>query len=452
MHPRAFSAIVNYVMRHQRQPTGAPFGDGAQGPISVDNLEAALRRALEKGDIRDSTFRRRVYVAAASALQRSAERRPAVETDRLRRQTESLTTIIETIERELQYAQMSSVMPPRLRPEPKRAPDPSSPSGPVRMQPAADASGYGAAPGFADQTVAQAPGSMGAGLDPTAMPPVSPLQSPPPPRPARAAALDTVHVEPRIAPPPPPPEAPAMARDQADPPSRSPLRLARGPFAAMFAGVVIVALLVMGVIWVVVSGAFVPLEARDTSVPNPPLNLPEENFEGDGTRPVVVAPVRDAPSGVVEGLPADQGWIVLFSPGNPTSLRLVGAASASIQSDPFGSYALLSTPTIDSAIRIDVPVGTLQRLAGSIVEVSLRARTDIAASAQISITCAFANLGDCGRRRFNLGVAETDFLFQVELPRGITPNEAGALEITTGFGEPGGSFRLLSAAIRATEG
>ncbi len=423
----------------------------------MDNLEAALRRALEKGDIRDSAFRRRVYVAAASALQRSAERRPTVATDRLREQTEKLTAIIEAIERQLHDVQGGGILPPRLKPVPRAAADPQprqprmdgQPARPPAVRPAR-ANAPSPAPTVSPAPARAAPAAPAA----EPMPAVSPLQRPPP-RP-QGSLPETLHVEPRMVPPPPPPPPPAGGPDSADalPPagSASPFRFARGPFATVFAGVVIAALLVMGVIWIVVSGAFVPLEQRDTAVPNPPLTLPDESFEGDPDRPVRVAPLRDAPAGFDNTFPAQEGWITLFSPVDPTSLRLVGGASASIQSDPFGAYARLVTPSIDSAIRVDVPVGTLQRLAGRVVEISLRARTDTAPSTQLSVTCDFGALGDCGRRRFNLGAAEADYLFQVQLPAGGTPTQSGSLQLTTGFGDADGTFRLISAAIRAVEG
>jgi len=355
----------------------------------VNTLEVTLRQALERGDIRDGAFRRRVYVAAASALERSAKARPNTPPERLRAQTEDLTAIIEAIEQELRDDEQDAAAPPS-----RRAPSPAQSAG-------------------------------------------APRPSPPPYAPAHG----TLHVEPKPAEPSqnaatPPPAQPGR--------KSSPFSFSRGPFAVLVAGVVLTALLVMGVIWVVVTGAFVSEEARDTAVRNPPPVLREESFVG------TEQPASDGAQAFGNGAGSGD-WIVLFSPADPTTLRLAGGATASIQSDPFGAYARLTTPSADSVVRIDVPAGTLQRIAGRSAEVSLRARTDDSNPAQISVTCDLGPLGDCGRRRFNLGPAETEYLFRFELPDARPPFQAGSLDITTGLGELNSPIRLIGVSIRPAE-
>lgn len=416
----------------------------AQGSEFVVSLETALRQALEKGDIRDSAFRRRVYVAAATALQRSAEAHRRVSPDRLRRQTERLTAIIEAIEREVQAVEAELAAEQARRAQPP----PTARMGPPARHVAAPPQGRGPA---------REPAHRG-GMH---IPPAPPLDD---------YEVQGLHVEPRINAFSEPDDiahadpqaAGAYADDGARArraqgragrrgpaalagrlvPRRWPFRLARGPFAALLAGVVLIGLLFAGVIWVITSGAFTSRQARDTSVPNPPPQLREDNFVGSSAAPangtVTVQPPTFTPD----------GWIVLFTPSDPTTLAVSGGATASIQSDPFGAYARLLTPTVDSSVRIDVPVGTLQRLAGGQAEISFRARTDGSGASQMAITCDFGMLGDCGRRRFSLSQSETEYLFRFDLSGGMVPQSPGAVEITTGTGDLAGPIRLSVARIR----
>ena len=65
------------------------------------------------------------------------------------------------------------------------------------------------------------------------------------------------------------------------------------------------------------------------------------------------------------------------------------SAAASIETDPFGDYARLVTPAGEGRVYIDVPVGTLQMLAGSRAQISLNARSDDGEPTQMSVTCDF---------------------------------------------------------------
>ena len=352
----------------------------------MDNLEIALRKALEKGDALDGAFRRRVYEAAASAMQRALVQKNQATPERLEEQTRRLSIAIETIESEMRARQVEAV--PEVAPV---APEPSS------VAPEPIAAGVGVSSASAD------PGHL--------------------------------YAEPRIAPEGTEP-SPAAGRDRA-----SAFRFRRGPFATLFAGVVLIALLFAGIWWVIVSGAFVSEEARDTSVPNPPLVLESEDFAGrdPGT---AVAPARTASDTAL-----DEGWIILFDPADPAVIELEGGATAAVESDPFGDFARLVTPGEDSLVRIDVPIGTLQELGGGPVQISLRAQSDEGLPTQMSVTCDFAELGDCGRRRFNVGQSASEFLFMLDLPGGAV-GTSGALELRTDIDNGGRAIKLLAARIR----
>jgi len=380
------------------------------GNGAVTSLETALRKALAKGDANDPAFRRRVYEAAASAMQRSLTARGEATPDALAEQTDRLSQAIEAIEREARTPQSAAAPPPDVPPVTPDLVEPSAPDvPPVSADPAVPPDG--------DIPAVDASSS-------TAMPDAG------------------LYVEPRAAAARAEAEA---ARAEAEPPvRRSPLRVDRGPFATGFAVIVAAALVFGGLWWVITSGAFVSEEARDTSVPNPPPQLRDEDFAGGGTQG------GSAPRTTAQQ--DDGDWVTLFTPVDPAALSLEGGATASIETDPFGDYARLVTPAGEGRVYIDVPVGTLQMLAGSRAQVSLNARTDDGEPTQMSVTCDFGPLGDCGRRRFDVGQSEAEFLFHVDLPAGAAPSEPGFLILQSDIVADGRAINLLSARIRADPG
>lgn len=380
------------------------------GNGAVTSLETALRKALAKGDANDPAFRRRVYEAAASAMQRSLTARGEVTPDALAAQTSRLSEAIEAIERETRAPQSAAAPPPSAPPV---TPDVAAPEAPDVPPVAADPD-----------------------VSPTAdIPAVDAPSSP-------AGPDAGLYVEPRAdaarA------EAEAVRAETEPPVPRSPLRIDRGPFATGFAVIVAAALVFGGLWWVITSGAFVSEEARDTSVPNPPAQLRDEDFAGDGARE------GSAPRTAAQ---LDDGdWVTLFTPADPAALSLEGGATASIETDPFGDYARLVTPAGEGRVYIDVPVGTLQMLAGSRAQISLNARSEDGEPTQMSVTCDFGPLGDCGRRRFDVGQSEAEFLFHVDLPAGAAPSEPGFLILQSDIEADGRAINLLSARIRADPG
>ncbi|MBO6637038.1 MAG: hypothetical protein JJ920_08930 [Roseitalea sp.] len=369
----------------------------------MDSLQNALRKALAKGDAHDPAFRQRVYEAAASAMQRSLTARGEATPDKLAAQTQRLGEAIEAIEQDVR-AQADAPAP---------SPDIPPPHAPDVPPVAANPDNEAASDIPAVETPAASAGSdAGLYVEPR-------LET------ARAEAEAVrAETEPRV--------------------RRSPLRVDRGPFATGFAVIVAAALVFGGLWWIITSGAFVSEEARDTSVPNPPRELGDDDFAG-----------RDAQSGSAPRTTGQQDegeWVMLFTPADPAALSLEGGATASMETDPFGDYARLVTPADTGRVYIDVPVGTLQMLAGSRVQVSLSARADDGRPTQMSVTCDFGPLGDCGRRRFDVGQSATEFLFHVDLPDGAAPSEPGFLILRTDIEADGRAINLLSARVRAEPG
>jgi hypothetical protein len=78
----------------------------------------------------------------------------------------------------------------------------------------------------------------------------------------------------------------------------------------------------------------------------------------------------------------------------------------------------------------------LERLAGKRVVFAVVARAEEGKETQMSISCNFGELGGCGRKRYAVGYARGDFLFEVEFPA-KQPGAAGTIAIVSDVGGEG---------------
>lgn len=344
----------------------------------MSNLENALRRALSKGDSTDPQFRRKVYTAAANAMERSMADGGVDDTTKAARR-KNLASVISGLESEVRIS-------------PKRVP--------------ADA------PEVRGDRASVAP-SVGE------------------PR---------LRVEPRLDDAAPEaPDTPSVAANTGARAARPKTRA----YSKMLSIVVLLAVIIIGAIWVFTTGAFQSAEERDTSVPNPPLQLEDESSSGNSGR----APTL-ATDGTADERAEAEGWVTLFSPNDPTTLGLVDGAEASVRSDPFGDFARIVTPNETSEVQVDVPVGTLLNLQGFPVQINIVARSDEGMPTEFSVTCDLGALGDCGRRRFNVGQAPAEYLFRVNLPSVDEIQGGGVLKIRTDINGNERPLNLLAVRIR----
>ncbi|MAS04211.1 MAG: hypothetical protein CL534_05910 [Ahrensia sp.] len=361
-------------------------------------MQSALRNTLLKGDATDPAFRQRVYRAAMDAFERAMASEP--DPQRRSDQKQRLTAAIRDME--------ASYRRPPSAPEPVRAP----------------------------QAEVAPPVSLGARRNGAA-----PRMRPEP----ELRAEPQLRAEPRARTAPPPDDFPAIGRD--DRAVAAPRR--RAPFAMMFSIVVLLALAAAGGWWVYSTGAFQSTEERDTSVPNPPLELQNENF--DGSRGKADAAPSSGPARIAAAGADDGNWVTLFKPSDPTTLTLVGDASAAIDGDPFGEFARIVSPNSESAIGVDIPPGTLESLAGKTAQFSLIARADDDQETQMSVTCDLAEYGNCGRLRFDVIASDNEFLFSVDLPQGVRISGPGRLMIVTDISNAGKAVKLSNVRVRELE-
>ncbi|MFP1632833.1 hypothetical protein ACLB6G_13955 [Zhengella sp. ZM62] len=344
----------------------------------MDPIEKAIRAALEKGDASDPKHRERVYLSALSALERSLKSGPDIPAETAARRRDALRQRIRAIETEFR---------PAIEPEPEPVPEPEA--GPP-VEPAV--------PPVREP---------GAGVH-AAAPPVG-IDTP------QGTARETDFVS----------QLRVDRRDDGlesapgdDPGSveRRPRR--RRPFARLLTVSLLLVFVGIGAWWLYSSQALVPLSVRDGAVPNPPARLNEDEFS------------PAAPDGGRLGeVPQGGSWITIFTPDDPTTVSAPSGTTVDIAGEGRDKALRITPSAPDSAAVFDLGEGVLAQLAGRRVTFDVNAAAPEGESTQMSIRCNLAELGDCGRKRFDVEASRRDFLFEVELPD-RQPGSFGSISLT----------------------
>ena len=340
----------------------------------MDAIEKAIRSAFAKGDPSDRAFREKVYRSAFGALDRAIASNPGMAPEMADLRRRHLTARISDIESEF----IPAVAAVEEAPRPDRGPQSrvATPS----VEPSA-----GMHPAHDDRVRPEPvvePGDMaGAGT-------------------ARDRhdfdyEVDTPDVEYR------------------KPPRR------RRPWAAVFIGVMILSMAVIGAWWAFDSGLFRSPSERDGSVPNPPQVLEDEEFDPD----------RPAEPPMLPGGPQNfDDWLVVFDPADPTTVTAPGDSNAEAMEGDAGRFIRIGSGPSGSPILFDVGQGVLEGLAGQRVVFNIVAERPQEGETQIAVDCNLAELGDCGRKRYVVGVTREEFLFEIDLPN-TDPGAGGTIAI-----------------------
>jgi hypothetical protein len=143
----------------------------------------------------------------------------------------------------------------------------------------------------------------------------------------------------------------------------------------------------------------------------------------------------------------DASWIPLFDPTDPTTVTASSDASAAAAEQDGEAFVQARSGASGTPVRFAVGEGALQSIAGTQAVFRISASADEEeGETQITVQCDFAALGDCGRRRFLVGITREDFLFEVELPN-ANPGGAGAISINTDIEGEGRSVRIHSISV-----
>jgi len=332
----------------------------------LDSMEQAIRNALGKGNAEDPAFRERVYRSAQAALERAVLANQAIPAEAIARRRKQFLDTIARIEAD--FAPAVAPAAPVARPAPR--------------MPSID-------------------------IDERRAPPQRPVQ----PAGRMEPSFGDERGEPAA------PAAPERRERQTSQPvtqERAPLpQRRRKPFPwGMLAGLTIFVVIVGLVYWAAVEFGLVgSSNGRGQS----PLTAPQNN---SGSSEAPARPGNNDPL-------AD--WMPVFSPSDPTSVAVSPGARAEVVTRDGHQVMRISSGRGGAPLRFEIGAGVLERLAGK------RALFDIVAVAsgeatQMSVTCALGGLEDCGRNRYPVGVEQSEYLFEVEVPQGAG-RAAGAIEI-----------------------
>lgn len=366
----------------------------------MDAIEKAIRKAFEKGDADKRSFREKVYRSAFAALERTLEAREDLSDEAKLARRENLKATITEIETEFV---------PAAAPRRPAAPEPEAPR---RQEPR---------PAPRQTPSPQAP-------SPEVTPEPRRAQAP------RAESDFTPQID--RADRPAAPDRPSDAETKRR--IRAALPRQRRPYAMLFLVATLVAFVGMGLWWTLSSGILMSSAERDTSVPNPPLALEEEEFSTGSDETTGTAGASGTSRAAGE-------WITVFDPTDPTTVAASNGGNVDVMRNDDRVFLRISTAG-NAGVTFDVGQGILETLAGRSAIFSIEARSQDGEETQLSLSCNFGALGGCGRTRYVVGPSRADYLFEVTLPD-ERPNGGGTITIVPDV--TGGGKALDIFAIRA---
>jgi hypothetical protein len=373
----------------------------------VDGIESAIRNALARGDMGDRSFRERVYRSVFAALERKIAEASGLSADDAQRRREALKQRIVNIEREF-----------AVRAAERAAPDMGAPAA-APQNPAAGPAAEAPSLGPADRGD---PAGTAPSIDIGAAAPRAGLED-------RDAALA---VRPSREAPAGGYSLPGVSGDLPENAVDEAAEERRRPWGILLIVVSVLAMLVIGGLWAWQAGLFDP---DDGSVPNPPVELEDEEF----------AP--DAPPPLSQDEAAERAWVTAFSAAEPVGFTPLAGASAELMEEDEGvKFLRLRSSTDSAAVAFAVNRDALAAMAGGPVVFDIVARAQEGQETQISVSCDFGTLGDCGRRRYVVGLHRADFLFEVDLPAG-TPSGDGSVSIVTDVDGAGKAIDLFEIRL-----
>lgn len=378
----------------------------------MDPIEQAIRNAFSKGNPEDPAFREKVYRSANAALEKALQANASISPEAAERRRKSLLAAVTSIESEFVPA-VEAVVPPSPSPEASTVPPVMAPT---------------ASPGESDAPPeVEVPAPATARRDEPSLFPDPVRTEPAPQREELASDWPAAPSDdrPTLAGDAPPPQARDRAAER---PSRK--RGRWGAVAGLFSFLIIVGL----AIWAAAEFGL--------------LNLPN-----DSAQPQVSGTPQSAAGSGTEGEPRKPGeeealenWIVVFSPDDPTSVAARPGATAEVIESGGEKAIRISSGPSGAAVRFDVGQGILERIAGKHAVFDIVARTGEGPETQMSVTCDFGALGDCGRNRYVVGTQRAEFLFQMDVPS-AAPAGAGVIEVQSDVANAGKSVEIVQIRV-----
>ena len=171
---------------------------------------------------------------------------------------------------------------------------------------------------------------------------------------------------------------------------------------------------------------------------SPPLIVESEDFDPEEE--------EAATPGQPGSADALRNWVTVFSPDDPSAVNAPTGATAEVSEDESGSFLRIRSGPTGAAVVFDVGEGILEQISGKKAVFDIVARAEQDKPTQISINCDFGELGDCGRKRYDIGFERAEYLFDVELPA-KSPGAGGSIAINSDFDNGGKSVDIYQIRV-----
>jgi hypothetical protein len=379
----------------------------------LDPVEKAIRNALEKGNAEDRAFREKVYRSAFAALERATASHPELTVENAIRRRHSLQAKITSIESEYLPAAPALPVHPGEVPtvsldEPEAAAGTPAVEAPTVVSESGPEDEQGSAPSVALDSEPE-PGVDAPAVDLGA--------GGPSPEPVLAGS----------------PAAATVAPDRDERRTRR-----RRPLAAMFVTVTLLCAAAIGGWWAYDLG----LLKLPAAPPPAPPQIVEEDFD-----PAEETPLQPGEPGGTQEL---RNWITVFSPDDASAVNAPSGATAEVSEDESGQFIRIRSGTTGAAVVFDVGQGILEQIVGKKAVFDISARAEDGTQTQISISCDFGELGDCGRQRYAVGYERGEYLFDVQLP-GNRPGAGGSIAVNSDFSNEGKAVDIYEIRVSVVE-
>ncbi len=136
----------------------------------------------------------------------------------------------------------------------------------------------------------------------------------------------------------------------------------------------------------------------------------------------------------------------MFSPSDPTRVTAPADSRAELVDQEGENFIRIRSGQSGSEILFDVGQGVLERIAGHHAVFDIVARAQPGQQTQVSVSCSFGELGDCGRKRYQVRDAVSDYLFEVD-PPDVRPGAGGTIAINTDISGGGKALDLFQIKV-----
>lgn len=174
--------------------------------------------------------------------------------------------------------------------------------------------------------------------------------------------------------------------------------------------------------------------------------------------------IFDKPAAQTSEVENKDDFITILDPEQPGALITAGNGTAEILSEiSVPAIRIVSVRKPDAhetpadPLLLELAPGILKNIAGKRVTVEIMAKSGDSGAATFAVSCDFGDLGDCGRKRFRIGLQPEAVIFSIEISGDLQEGQRAFLAINTdvtssaAISGKGAKIDIVYARIRITE-